>query len=206
MKKTGLLALLAAALCASAPAATIVYTVDMSGANEAPPNASVGTGSGYVKFDTTLNTMHVHLTFADVAVLPFGTGNSTNSHIHCCTALPFTATAGVATVTPTFPGFPGGPGVHGGTYDHTFDLTMASTYNTNAGAFFANNGGTAAGAEAALLAGAAAGKAYWNVHSSLLPGGEIRGFLIAAPEPATFVFTGLGLVVAMLARKRLKRA
>ena len=34
-------------------------------------------------------------------------------------------------------------------------------------------------AEAALLAGIVAGKAYWNVHSSTFGGGEIRGFLVA---------------------------
>jgi CHRD domain len=43
-------------------------------------------------------------------------------------------------------------------------------------------GGTPAGAEAFLLAGLAAGEAYYNVHSTVFTGGEIRGFL-AVPRP-----------------------
>jgi hypothetical protein len=39
------------------------------------------------------------------------------------------------------------------------------------------NGGTTAGAEAALLAGLEAGQAYLNIHTTMFPGGEIRGFL-----------------------------
>jgi len=37
------------------------------------------------------------------------------------------------------------------------------------------HGGTAAGAEAALVGGLAAGQAYFNIHTSPFPGGEIRG-------------------------------
>ena len=52
--------------------------------------------------------------------------------------------------------------------------SLTATYNAP---FVTANGGTAAGAEAALLAGIAAGKAYFNVHTQSVPGGEIRGFL-----------------------------
>ncbi len=37
--------------------------------------------------------------------------------------------------------------------------------------------------EAALFQAITDGKAYVNVHSNLLPGGEIRGFLTAAATP-----------------------
>ena len=60
--------------------------------------------------------------------------------------------------------------------DHTFDLTLTASYNAP---FVTANGGTAAGAEAALLAGIAAGKAYFNIHTTVVPGGEIRTFLQA---------------------------
>ena len=52
-----------------------------------------------------------------------------------------------------------------------------------------DSGGTPELAEAALFAGIIEGRAYLNIHSSLYPGGEIRGFLQAAPtvvsEPAS---------------------
>src|SRR5262249_10918988 len=74
--------------------------------------------------------------------------------------------------TPTFTGFP--LGVTSGTYDHTFDTLSASSYNP---AYVTAHGGTAAGAEAALAACLSAGGAYLNIHSTVDPGGEIRGFL-----------------------------
>jgi len=127
------------------------------------------------------------------------TGTTTASHIHCCTAVPLTGTTGVATTTPFFTGFP--IGVTSGSYNNTFDLTLASSYNS---AYITANGGTTATAEAALLSGIALGKAYLNVHSTTFGGGEIRGFLVLAPEPATFGLMGLALA-GLLAFGRFRR-
>ena len=87
---------------------------------------------------------------------------------------------------------------------HTFDMTLSSSYNAP---FITNNGGTTASAEAALLAGVEAGKAYLNIHSSTFAGGEIRGFLVPlpVPEPETYLLFGAGLVsLAFAARNRRK--
>ncbi len=125
-------------------------------------------------------------------------GNVTASHIHCCTALPSAGTIGVATPIPSFPGFPSG--VTAGTYDQTFDLTAASSYNP---AFVTNNGGTLSTAMNTLLAGIGAGKSYLNIHTSQFPGGEIRGFLQPVPEAQTYALMLTGLVtVGALARTR----
>jgi len=153
-----------------ASAALIVYQAPLSGPNEAPPNASPGIGNAKITIDTVLVTMRVEATFSGL------TGNTTASHIHCCTANARAATAGVATTTPTFSGFPSG--VTSGTYTQTFDMQASGSYNA---AFITANGGTTSSAFAALLAGMAAGKAYFNIHSSTFGGGEIRGFLERVP-------------------------
>jgi hypothetical protein len=157
---------------ATANAAVTTYTATLTGAAEAPPNASPATGFAQVDIDPVAHTMRVQITFAGLLA------PNTASHIHGATAVAGTGTAGVATVTPTFTGFPGG--VTSGSYDHTFDTTLTGSFN---GTFVTNNGGTAASAETALFAAIAAGKSYVNIHSSLYGGGEIRGFL--APDNST---------------------
>ena len=156
--------MLAAALPASA--AILHYRAILNGPSEAPPNLSPGTGVAEVTIDNVANTMQVAASFSGLL------GNTSACHIHAPTAVAGTGTAGVATMTPAFTGFP--LGVTSGSMDHTFDLTLTATYN---GPFVTANGGTAAGAEAALLAAIAAGKAYFNIHTTVVPGGEIRGFL-----------------------------
>jgi CHRD domain len=146
--------------------APTTYSGSLTGPAENPPNASPGTGTATVVIDTAAHTLTVNVSFSGLL------GNTTASHIHCCIAAP--GNAGVATQTPTFPGFP--LGVTSGTYSPAaFDLTNTASFNS---AFVTANGGTAAGAEAALAAGLAAGNAYLNVHSSTFTGGEIRSFLV----------------------------
>ncbi|MEO6069443.1 MAG: CHRD domain-containing protein [Chitinophagaceae bacterium] len=146
-----------------------VYTASLSGLNEASPNLSPGTGSATVTI--VGNTMRVQATFSGLV-----SGGTTASHIHATTAVAGTGNAGVATTLPSFPGFP--LGVRSGSFDMTYDMTLASSYNPS---FIAANGGTPASAFAALKAAMNSGKSYYNIHSIAFPGGEIRGFLIACP-------------------------
>ena len=147
-----------------------IYWASLSGPAEAPPNASPGTGMTVVTIDVAANTMRVQATFSGLLA------GVTASHIHAATAVAGSGTAGVATTLPTFPGFPSG--VTAGTYDQTFNMLLSTSYNP---AYITNNGGTTATAFAALRSAIAAGRAYLNIHSSLFPGGEIRGFLAACP-------------------------
>ncbi|HTM11882.1 MAG TPA: CHRD domain-containing protein [Bryobacteraceae bacterium] len=173
-------------------ASTILYTANLSGANENPPTGSPGTGFAVVTIDTVAQTMEVNVTFQGL------TSGDTAAHIHCCVAPG--GNTGVATTTPTFTGFPGG--VTSGSYDHVFDMTLASSYNP---AFVTANGSSVPNAEATLFAGIAAGNAYLNIHTTNFGGGEIRGFLSpAVPEPATSGSVGLALAVLLAFRRRIR--
>jgi hypothetical protein len=183
------------ALALPAQAHEQVWVTTLSGANESPPNGSFGAGAAVVTIDFDLLTMRLQTTFAGL------TGNVTASHIHCCTATAGAGNVGVATQTPTFSGFPLG-GTYG-TYDHTFDMSLASSYNAS---FITANGGSVSTAFSALVAGFDAGKAYLNIHSSFAPGGEIRGFLAPVPEPGTYALMLGGLAIVGWAGRRQRRS
>src|SRR5262245_16921517 len=142
-------------LTGSAFGIDFTFTTTLSGPAENPPNGSPGTGSATVVLDTTAHTLRIDATFSGL------TGNTTASHIHAPTAVPGTGGAGVATQTPTFANFP--LGVTSGTFSQTLDLTQVGSYNP---AYVTANGGTAAGAEAALTAALFNGTSYLNIHTS----------------------------------------
>ena len=160
-------------------AAIYHFEVDLLGANEAPPVASPGFGSAKIDVDTDALTMTLDVVFANLL------GNTTASHIHCCATTP---TSPVATQVPSFAGFP--LGVTSGSYQHVFDMDLATSYNPS---FITNNGGTVDSAFAALVAGMLGGRSYLNIHSTFAPAGEIRGTLIQVPEPASLALLGIAL-------------
>jgi hypothetical protein len=137
-----------------------------------------GTGSLGTGFaDAILNTSTNVLTFS---VTWTGLGSLTNNaHIH--RGAPG-VNGPVVVPFPNFPGLAGGPaGTLAGTYSNVFTLSDAL--------------------EADLIAGLH----YVNIHTVQFPAGEIRGQLVAVPEPSTYAISGAGLL-ALLVGGRIRRS
>lgn len=157
-----------------------VFATSLSGGVEIPAVTTTGSGWATVTFDLDLFTMRVQVSFADLI------GNTTAAHIHANLTAPLTSNFGVATQLPSFAGFP--LGVKSGSYDQTFDMSLASSYN---GAFVTANGGTIDSAFEALLNAHRQGRAYLNIHTAFRSGGEIRGYLPTPGAASVLVLGGL---------------
>jgi hypothetical protein len=175
-----------------AQATVVHYVADLTGSAEFPPNASTATGQADVYFDDAALTLRIIVSFSGL-MAPV-----TAAHIHAATAVANSGTAGVATQTPSFTGFPAG--VTSGAYDHTFDLTLNTSFRAG---YITANGGSAATATAALVAALDEQKAYLNIHTSQYPGGEIRGFLRVPDAGSTALLLALGMIATVsLARSK----
>ena len=184
--------LIFAALMAAAGAAqagTVRYTANLTGIAENPDVVTPAVGWVEVIYDDIAHTMKIHSEFSGLL------GNTTNAHIHCCSADPL-VNVGVATRIPTLFGFPAG--VTAGIFDALYDMTLASSWNA---AFITSSGGTTTLAETRFFAAMGRGETYFNIHTQLFPGGEIRGTLI--PEPGALALTLAALLAAgALSRRR----
>ena len=195
MLKTRLCCLALVALFATG--SVRAHFIDAAGQLTGPAagTASLATGTAQVQLDLDLVTMRVIINFSGL------TGNSVTANLFVPTP-----PAGVGDIVANVPSLLAFPvGVTAGTYDRTFDLTVAGSYNP---AFITAAGGTVADALEALHDAVEANSAFVTITSTTFAGGEIRANLSVVPEPATlslFGLTAIGAVIGRKVRKRSKR-
>ncbi|OGA98707.1 MAG: hypothetical protein A3E25_20715 [Burkholderiales bacterium RIFCSPHIGHO2_12_FULL_69_20] len=167
---------------------------NFQGTFAAEADGATGSGTLDMVYDPVGHTLNINATWAGLS------GNTSNAHIHCCTASPNTGTASVALAQAgLLPGFP--LGIQSGSYSRLINLNQADQYNAS---FITGSGGTVAGAEERLINNLASGNAYFNIHTSTFGGGEIRAFVTVVPEPETYalMLAGLGIVGWAAQRRR----
>jgi hypothetical protein len=188
MKK--LLSLAVLALATSAPAAVIQFDLIGTGGtgllftNEVGV-ASGGTGGeilGGISFDNVTKLLTVNVAWGSANGFTNLTGVATNAHIHGPTASPngdgFTQIANVM-IPLTSGGVVFNSSASAGSIQGTVTTPLTAPQ------------------ESALMTGST----YLNVHTVANGGGEIRGFLVVVPEPAS-ALAGMTAIGALALRRR----
>lgn len=167
-----LLCLLCLAALGPAARANLIFQAMLLPTNEVPPHVSDASGFITVDLHNDLNTLDVAETFSNLAA------PASAAHIHCC--------APPGTNAPVRLPFTGFPNAASGSYNHTFDLATDLTGIT----------------PSAFIAAMESGQTYANIHDSPFPGGDIRGQLLAVPEPSTVPLVLPCIGIAVLAARR----
>lgn len=190
MKRLSRLALVCCAAWGFAPAAnalSIPFILNgnagpgLLGGNENPVIVGGGSGGlvgGGIVYDTDTNVLSIEIAWGSANGFTDLTGAATLGHIHGAT----TSSA---------------PTGYSQNASPLIDLNTLSGWDSSASAGGFDNDVVLSEAQEAFLL---ANRLYINVHTSANPGGEIRGHLIAVPEPSTLVLTALGL--ALLGARR----
>ena len=162
----------------------------LTGSQEVPPKETPALGTGSAQYDDVSLFLTVHLTWSGLLAPPGA------AHIHCCPGPGVNGLVAVDFVPANF------PSTTSGSFDHAFDLDAAASYG---GDFLASFGGDVDAARDAVIAGLTDGLAYFNIHTPVNPGGEIRGDIVLAqaqvPGPTALVLLALGLGVAAVRRR-----
>jgi hypothetical protein len=161
----------------------------LTGSQEVPPKETPALGTGSAQYDDVSLFLTVHLTWSGLLAPPGA------AHIHCCPGPEVNGLVAIDFVPANF------PSETSGSFDHAFDLDVAASYGDD---FLSSFGGDVDAARDAVIAGLTDGLAYFNIHTPVNPGGEIRGNIVLAqvPGPATLVLLALGLSVLAAMRRR----
>lgn len=161
----------------------------LTGLQEVPPKQTPAFGTGFAEYDDVSLFLTVHLTWSDLLAPPGA------AHIHCCPGPGVNGLVAIDFVPASF------PSTTSGSFDHAFDLDAAASYG---GDFLSSFGGDVDAARDAVIVGLTDGLAYFNIHTPVNPGGEIRGDIVLAqvPGPTALVLLALGLGVAAARRRR----
>ena len=200
---------LASSMLAGGAGAQTFLTATLNNASENPPAvpttaggqprlASFGTASFFI--DSAASFMTYTATIFNIDVNGMQTPNDindnlTNAHIHAGPAVTPTTNAGVVW------GFFGAPFNDNAPNDSTM-----TPFATGVGGTFSGKWDMGEGQNTTLTAqlpNILAGRSYINFHTTQFGGGEIRGNIVAIPEPETYALMLGGLaIVAGLTRRR----
>lgn len=188
-------AMLTVGLCLSASANIIDITlmgnggIGLLGGSENPPVVGGGSGGEIgagITFDDVTLQLTINIGWGSGMGFTNLTGTASAGHIHGPTLNPFPGSfndnAGVMIGLDSLPGW--NPSASVGGFSGTVLLTAAQTTALNEG------------------------RLYINIHTSVNPTGEIRGYLIV-PEPSSLALlvTGLGCAIGVgLSRRRRQRS
>ena len=141
---------------------------------------SGGITAGGIVFDNVANTMLINVGWGSGNGFTNLTGNATAMHIHGSPTGSFTTNSGVLIGLDGLTPFFNNSATNGG-FRGTVSISGANV----------------------VVSDLLAGRYYLNVHTTANPGGEIRGNLIAVPEPTSIALVGLTL--GGLAFRRFRR-
>ncbi len=158
------------------------------GGNENPAVVTTGTGGETgvgISFNDVSKVLTLNVGWGTVNGFTNISGVATGFHIHQAASSAFTANGGVIV-------------------DFLAAASGFTVTNTTTGGGLANQVVTLNAAQETALLG---GQLYLNVHTATNGGGEIRGNLVAVPEPTSLCLLGLTTVgVAGLRFRRKKRS
>lgn len=162
--------------------ADFTVTAILDGASQVPPNASPGTGAATFVYTTATDSLSYNVSFSGL------TSPATVSHIHF--------------------GLPGinGPVILPFTAPGPLPVTSGSFSGTLTSADLIPSPGNGINTFADAITAIQNGQTYINLHTSGLPGGEIRGQIVPEPASLALAFIGLGSLFGVQAARRQRTA